>query len=65
MYMYGEKCFPQVVRTALLPGLLKTKASNKNSPLPLKLSEISDVVLKTSDTGQLRIINAHNKNGVF
>jgi len=36
----------QVARTTLLPGLLKTIASNKNMPLPLKLFEISDVVLK-------------------
>ncbi|KAH9412513.1 hypothetical protein DERP_006475 [Dermatophagoides pteronyssinus] len=36
----------QVARTSLLPGILKTIASNKNMPLPLKLFEISDVVLK-------------------
>ncbi|XP_026330336.1 phenylalanine--tRNA ligase beta subunit [Hyposmocoma kahamanoa] len=36
----------QVVRTLLLPGLLKTLASNKKMPLPLKLFEISDVVFK-------------------
>ncbi|XP_034828388.1 phenylalanine--tRNA ligase beta subunit isoform X1 [Maniola hyperantus] len=36
----------QVVRTLLLPGLLKTLAANKKMPLPLKLFEISDVVLK-------------------
>ncbi|XP_059053514.1 phenylalanine--tRNA ligase beta subunit [Achroia grisella] len=43
----------QVVRTVLLPGLLKTLASNKKMPLPLKLFEISDVVLldKTAETG--------------
>lgn len=35
----------QVARTSLLSGLLKTIASNKNMPLPLKLFEISDVVL--------------------
>lgn len=35
----------QVVRTLLLPGLLKTIAANKKMPLPLKLFEISDVVL--------------------
>ncbi|KOB68818.1 Phenylalanyl-tRNA synthetase beta subunit [Operophtera brumata] len=32
----------QVVRTLLLPGLLKTLAANKKMPLPLKLFEISD-----------------------
>ncbi|XP_054717836.1 LOW QUALITY PROTEIN: phenylalanine--tRNA ligase beta subunit-like [Uloborus diversus] len=36
----------QVVRTTLLPGLLKTIHANKKMPLPLKLFEISDVVLK-------------------
>ncbi|XP_013161558.1 PREDICTED: phenylalanine--tRNA ligase beta subunit [Papilio xuthus] len=43
----------QVVRTVLLPGLLKTLAANKKMPLPLKLFEISDVVLqdKDSETG--------------
>uniref|UniRef100_A0A8D0DCH0 Phenylalanine--tRNA ligase beta subunit n=1 Tax=Sander lucioperca TaxID=283035 RepID=A0A8D0DCH0_SANLU len=43
----------QVARTTLLPGLLKTIASNRKMPLPLKLFEISDVVLKdeTKDVG--------------
>jgi len=43
----------QIARTTLLPGLLKTVANNKNMALPLKLFEISDVVLKDSgrDTG--------------
>ncbi|KAI5646864.1 b3/4 domain-containing protein [Phthorimaea operculella] len=43
----------QVVRTMLLPGLLKTLAANKKMPLPLRLFEISDVVLqdKESETG--------------
>lgn len=36
----------QIARTSLLPGLLKTLAANKKLPLPLKLFEISDVVLK-------------------
>uniref|UniRef100_A0A8C1XPH5 Phenylalanine--tRNA ligase beta subunit n=1 Tax=Cyprinus carpio TaxID=7962 RepID=A0A8C1XPH5_CYPCA len=36
----------QVARTSLLPGLLKTIAANRKMPLPLKLFEISDVVLK-------------------
>ncbi|KAL2608030.1 hypothetical protein R1flu_026603 [Riccia fluitans] len=34
----------EVVRTSLLPGLLKTMSHNKKSPLPIKLFEISDVV---------------------
>ncbi|XP_045496248.1 phenylalanine--tRNA ligase beta subunit [Colias croceus] len=36
----------QVVRTLLLPGLLKTLAANKKMPLPMKIFEISDVVVK-------------------
>lgn len=36
----------QIARTTLLAGLLKTIAANKKMPLPLKLFEISDVVLK-------------------
>lgn len=35
----------QVCRTTLLPGLLKTLNANKKMALPLKLFEISDVVL--------------------
>ncbi|XP_026480975.1 phenylalanine--tRNA ligase beta subunit [Ctenocephalides felis] len=38
----------QVARTTLVPGLLKTLAANKKMPLPLKLFEVSDVVLKDS-----------------
>ena len=36
----------QVARTSLLPGLMKTVEANRKMPLPLKLFEISDVVLK-------------------
>merc|ERR1712080_523804 len=39
----------EVAWTTLLPGLLKTIASNKNMALPLKLFEISDVVLKDTE----------------
>lgn len=35
----------QVVRTSLLPGLLKTLAANRKMPLPMKLFEISDIVV--------------------
>uniref|UniRef100_A0A8C4ZKA3 Phenylalanine--tRNA ligase beta subunit n=1 Tax=Gadus morhua TaxID=8049 RepID=A0A8C4ZKA3_GADMO len=41
----------QVARTTLLPGLLKTIAANRKMPLPLKLFEISDVVLKDETKG--------------
>ncbi|XP_053565935.1 phenylalanine--tRNA ligase beta subunit [Bombina bombina] len=40
----------QVARTTLLPGLLKTIAANRKMPLPLKLFEISDVVVKDAST---------------
>lgn len=36
----------QVVRTSLLPGLLKTIRENRKHPLPMKVFEVSDVVLK-------------------
>ncbi|XP_058791120.1 phenylalanine--tRNA ligase beta subunit [Phymastichus coffea] len=36
----------QVGRTTLLPGLLKTIAANRKMPLPIKLFEISDVILR-------------------
>lgn len=39
----------QIGRTTLLPGLLKTLSANKKLPLPLKLFEIADVILKDDD----------------
>ncbi|CAL8072344.1 unnamed protein product [Calicophoron daubneyi] len=36
----------QVVRTTLLPGILNTLSSNRMLPLPLKVFEVQDVVLK-------------------
>ena len=36
----------QVVRTSLVPGLLKTVRENRHRPLPVKIFEASDVVLK-------------------
>lgn len=41
----------EVARTSLLPGLLKTISSNKHIPLPLKVFEVSDVVLKDPTCG--------------
>ena len=41
----------QVVRTTLLAGLLKTIASSRNMPLPLKIFEVSDVVLRDQSAG--------------
>ncbi|KAG0569879.1 hypothetical protein KC19_6G122900 [Ceratodon purpureus] len=34
----------EVVRSSLLPGMLKTMGSNKDAPRPLKLFEVSDIV---------------------
>ncbi|KAF7292377.1 Phenylalanyl-tRNA synthetase subunit beta [Mycena chlorophos] len=36
----------QIVRTTLIPGLLKTIRENKAHPLPIKVFETSDVVVK-------------------
>ncbi|CAO3689534.1 unnamed protein product [Umbelopsis ramanniana] len=36
----------QVVRTSLLPGILKTINSNRKHPLPIKVFEVSDITLK-------------------
>lgn len=61
----------QVCRTTLLPGLLKTLAANKKMPLPIKIFEISDVVLKdvNSEVGarnERRICAVNcNKNAGF
>ncbi|CAI5487307.1 unnamed protein product [Closterium sp. Naga37s-1] len=43
----------EVVRSSLLPGMLKTLASNKDSPRPVKLFEVSDVCLldESKDVG--------------
>lgn len=42
----------QVVRTTLLPGILKTISYNKDMPLPLRLFEIQDVLTKDSSMGK-------------
>ena len=39
----------QVVRTSLIPGILKTLSSNLNLPKPIRVFEISDVVFKTAN----------------
>ncbi|KTW31449.1 phenylalanine-tRNA ligase, beta subunit [Pneumocystis carinii B80] len=39
----------QVVRTTLIPGLLKTIRENKKHSLPIKIFEVSDIVLKSDD----------------
>jgi len=39
----------QICRTTLVPGLLKTIASNRSLPLPIKIFEIQDTVEKTDE----------------
>lgn len=39
----------EVCRTSLLPGALKTLGANKDAPLPVKLFEVSDVILLSSE----------------
>ncbi|KAK5105799.1 hypothetical protein LTR62_002141 [Meristemomyces frigidus] len=36
----------QIVRTSLLPGLLKTLRENKRHPVPMKVFEVSDIAVK-------------------
>ncbi|GAB0092388.1 Phenylalanine--tRNA ligase beta subunit [Sergentomyia squamirostris] len=50
----------QVARTTLIPGLLKTLAANKKMPLPLKLFEISDVILADEKAE----VNARNERRI-
>jgi hypothetical protein len=45
----------QVARTTLVPGLLKTLAANKKMPLPMKLFEVSDVVLLDKNAGKKHV----------
>uniref|UniRef100_A0A7E4V1W2 Phenylalanine--tRNA ligase beta subunit n=1 Tax=Panagrellus redivivus TaxID=6233 RepID=A0A7E4V1W2_PANRE len=40
----------QVARNALVPGLLKTLSYNKDMPLPLKVFEIQDIIIKDEST---------------
>uniref|UniRef100_A0AC34QG87 Phenylalanine--tRNA ligase beta subunit n=1 Tax=Panagrolaimus sp. JU765 TaxID=591449 RepID=A0AC34QG87_9BILA len=40
----------QVARNALIPGLLKTLSYNKDMPLPLKIFEIQDIIIKDTST---------------
>ncbi|XP_059621047.1 phenylalanine--tRNA ligase beta subunit [Phlebotomus argentipes] len=50
----------QVGRTTLISGLLKTLAANKKMPLPLKLFEISDVILSDEEAE----VNARNERRI-
>jgi phenylalanyl-tRNA synthetase beta chain len=44
----------QVVRTSLLPGLLKTIRENRNVALPVKVFESADIVVK-DETRERRV----------
>jgi len=50
----------EAVRTSLLPGILRTACANKHLPLPLRLFEVADVVLKDSDPLATRGTGARN-----
>ena len=52
------------MRTSLLPGLLKTVCANKHIPLPIKIFEISDIVLK-DDTVDRRARNQRMFSAVY
>lgn len=54
----------QVVRTTLLPGVLKSVSYNKSSPLPIKVFEISDIVL-LSDTEETGAFNVRRLCAVY
>jgi phenylalanyl-tRNA synthetase beta chain len=52
----------QVARTSLLPGLLKTIAANRNMPLPIKVFEVSDVILKDQSSGKKNFLTYQHRN---
>jgi phenylalanyl-tRNA synthetase beta chain len=54
----------QVVRTSLLPGILKTIKENKKASLPLRLFEVSDVVFK-DESMERRARNQRNLSAIY
>ncbi|KDN51100.1 hypothetical protein RSAG8_00729, partial [Rhizoctonia solani AG-8 WAC10335] len=54
----------QVVRTSLLPGLLKTIRENRAHPLPIQVFETSDIALK-DDTHERRARNVRRAGAVW
>lgn len=44
---YESNC----VRNTLIPGILKTISSNRKSSLPIKLFEVSDIVIRDPHHG--------------
>lgn len=54
----------QVVRTSLLPGLLKTIRENRSLPLPLKVFEVSDICLQ-DPSQERKARNDRRMGGVY
>jgi phenylalanyl-tRNA synthetase beta chain len=54
----------QIVRTSLLPGLLKTIRENRKHALPLRIFEVSDVAFK-DPTAERRARNERRVGAVF
>ncbi|KAL8276470.1 hypothetical protein RQP46_011120 [Phenoliferia psychrophenolica] len=54
----------QIVRTSLLPGLLKTLRENRKHVLPIRIFEVSDVVVK-DPTQERQARNVRRVAGVF
>ena len=48
----------------MLPGILKTVSSNKHIPLPLKLFEVSDIVLR-DESQERRARNQRNLSCIY
>lgn len=60
----GKLIESQSFRTRLIPGMLKTIAHNRDTPMPLKLFEVSDVVVvdpsvETGARNHRKVILAH------
>lgn len=54
----------QIVRTTLLPGLLKTVRENRKHSIPLRLFEVSDVVFK-DDAMERKARNERHVSAVY
>jgi phenylalanyl-tRNA synthetase beta chain len=54
----------EIVRTSLLPGLLKVVAANKHNPIPFKLFEVGDVLFQTQTAG-VGAVNERRLAAVF
>ncbi|PVH15424.1 phenylalanine-tRNA ligase beta subunit [Candidozyma duobushaemuli] len=54
----------QVVRTTLLPGILKTIKENRKHSLPIKVFECGDIVLKDNNL-ERRALNQRNWSAIY